>query len=58
MFSKAPTAMTVDTAWELAQGYYPILIHERIYPMVTPFGPCEKVGFNSYRMQITLLIRT
>ena len=58
MFSKVPTAMTADTVWTLAQGYYPVLIYERNYPMATAFGPYERVGFNPYRIQIPLLVRT
>lgn len=59
IFSKAPNAMTTDTVRELAQDYYPILIYEKNYPVVTAFGQYEKVGFNPYRrIEIPLLVRT
>lgn len=51
--------MTADTVWKLAQGYYPILLYERSYPIVTAFEQYENVEFNPYRrIQIPLLVRT
>lgn len=58
MLSKVPTAMTADTVWGRAEGYYPVLIYERNYRMVTAFGPYERAGFNPYRTEIPLLVRT